>query len=236
MSAQLFPSVESHIIDANLFIRFERHDTVDLLERAVIEQHIELLLPTRVYDELTPESYPYGIPPIEDAIDAGWVQLLDEIDYSNPVVSVTMDMVRQYIAAVTDRPEYTIEQADAEVGGAAATLLEQGRTKSIAIYTNDVPAFRGISELSHSTVTTTRFSSSRPTTLSRLSKIGTSSQSKQRKSSLLSQAGIAYADAPEHHRWIRGEDSSYEVGIFAPERGAVRVLSASSRAMDQTSR
>ena len=46
MSAQLFPSVGSHIIDANLFIRFERHDTVDLLERAVTEQNVVLLLPT----------------------------------------------------------------------------------------------------------------------------------------------------------------------------------------------
>ena len=144
MSAHLFPSVESHIIDANLFIRFERHDSVDLLERAVTEQNVVLLLPTRVYEELTPDSYPYGSPPIEDAIDAGWVQLLEEVDYSNPVVSATMDMVRQYIAAATDRPEHPIEQADAEVGGAAATLLEQGRTESIAIYTNDVPAFRGI--------------------------------------------------------------------------------------------
>jgi hypothetical protein len=144
VSAQLFPSVESHIIDANLFIRFERHDTVDLLERAVTEQNVVLLLPTRVYEELTPESYPYGTPPIEDALEAGWVQLLEEVDYSNPVVSATMDMVRQYISAATDRPEHTIEQADAEVGGAAATLLEQERTESLAIYTNDLPAFRGI--------------------------------------------------------------------------------------------
>ena len=144
MPAQLFPSVESHIIDANLFIRFERHDTVDLLERAVIENDVVLLLPTRVYEELTPESYPHGTPPIEDAIQAGWVQLLEPVEYSNPLVSVTMDMVRQYISAATDRPEHTIEQADAEVGGAAATLLEQGRTDSIAIYTNDLPAFRGI--------------------------------------------------------------------------------------------
>jgi len=144
VSAQLFPSVESHIIDANLFIRFERHDTVRLLERAVTEDDIVLLLPTRVYEELTPESYPHGTPPVEDALEAGWVQLLEEVDYSNPVVSATMDIVRQYISAATDRPEHTIEQADAEVGGAAATLLEQGHTESIAIYTNDLPAFRGI--------------------------------------------------------------------------------------------
>ena len=109
MSAHLFPSVESHIIDANLFIRFERHDPVDLLERAVTEQNVVLLLPTRVYEELTPDSYPYGSPPIEDAIEAGWVELLEEVDYSNPVVSATMDTVRQYIAAATDRPEHTIE-------------------------------------------------------------------------------------------------------------------------------
>jgi len=42
------------------------------------------------------------------------------------------------------RPEHTIEQADVEVGGAAPTLLEQGRTESIGIYTNDLAAFHGI--------------------------------------------------------------------------------------------
>lgn len=57
MSAQLFPSVESHIIDANLFIRFERHDTVRLLERAVTEHDVILLLPTRVYEELLRSLY-----------------------------------------------------------------------------------------------------------------------------------------------------------------------------------
>ena len=119
-------------------------EVLNLLKRAVTEENIVLLLPTRVYAELTPGSYPYGTPPVEDAIEAGWVQLLEEVKYSNPVVSATMDMVRQYISAATDRPEHTIEQADAEVGGAAATLLEQGRTESIAIYTNDLPAFRGI--------------------------------------------------------------------------------------------
>lgn len=144
MPAHLFPAVESHLIDTNLFIRFERHDTIHLLERAVTEHDIVLLVPKRVFEELTPESYPYDQPPIEDAVEAGWVQVLDEVEYTNPVVSSTMDMVRHYISAATDRPEHTIEQTDAEVGGAAATLLEDGRTNSIAIYTNDRAAFRGI--------------------------------------------------------------------------------------------
>jgi len=35
--AHLFPDIESYLIDTNLFIRFERHETIDLLERAVTE-------------------------------------------------------------------------------------------------------------------------------------------------------------------------------------------------------
>ena len=80
MPEHLFPDVESHLIDTNLFIRFERHDTIGLLERAVTEHDIVLLVPQRVYEELTPESYPYDQPPIDDAIESGWVQVLDEVD------------------------------------------------------------------------------------------------------------------------------------------------------------
>jgi len=132
------------VIDTNLFVTFERHNTIELLERAVTEHGLVLSLPSRVYDELTPAEYPYGTPPIDDAIDAGWVEVLGEVDYTNPVVSGTMDMVRRYIAAADDRPEHDIEQADAEIGGATATLLERGQADSVAVYTHDLPAFRGI--------------------------------------------------------------------------------------------
>jgi hypothetical protein len=56
----LFPDVEAHVVDTNLFVTFERHDTVELLERAVKNHDIRLLLPARVYDELTPANYPCG--------------------------------------------------------------------------------------------------------------------------------------------------------------------------------
>lgn len=144
MGDGLFPSVDAHIIDTNLFIVFERKDAIDLLERAVSEHDVTLLVPQRVYEELTPEGLPYDTPPVDEAISSGWVAVLDEVDYANPVVSATMDMVRQYIAAADDRAEHSIEQADAEVGGATATLLQQGRVDSIAVYTNDTAAFRGI--------------------------------------------------------------------------------------------
>lgn len=144
MSEPLFPDVEAHVIDTNLFVTFERHDTVGLLERAVAEHDVVLSLPSRVYDELTPADYPYGTPPIDRVIEAGWAEVLDEVDYTNPVVSATMDMVRQYIATADDRPEHDIEQADAEIGGATALLLERGQVDSVAVYTHDLPAFRGI--------------------------------------------------------------------------------------------
>jgi len=144
VSDSLFPDVEAHVVDTNLFVAFERHDTVDLLERAVRAHDIVLLVPSRVYQELTPAEYPYGTPPIDDAIEAGWVAVLKPVDYTNPVVSATMDMVRRYIAVADDRPEHDIEQADAEVGGSTAMLLERGTADSVAVYTHDLPAFRGI--------------------------------------------------------------------------------------------
>lgn len=46
MSDSLFSDVEAHVIDTNLFVTFERHDTVELLERAVRAHDIVLLLPS----------------------------------------------------------------------------------------------------------------------------------------------------------------------------------------------
>lgn len=144
MAEPLFPAVDAHVIDTNLFIEFERASAVSLLERAVTDHSVVLLCPSRVYDELTPETAPYEVPPIDTAIETGWVRVLEEIDYTTPTVSATMDMVRHYIAVADDRPEHGVEQADAEVGGATAQLLAQGDAASVAVYTNDRAAFRGI--------------------------------------------------------------------------------------------
>lgn len=144
MGEQLFPAVDAHVFDTDCFVAFERTDSLHLLERAASEHEVTLLAPARVYEELTPEGLPYDTPPVDDAVEAGWVEVLGGVDYSNPVVSATMDSVRRYIAAADDRPEHEVEQADAEVGGATATLLERGDAQSVAVYTNDAAAFRGI--------------------------------------------------------------------------------------------
>lgn len=144
MAKPLFPAVDAHVIDTNLFIEFERADAVSLLERAVTDHGVVLLCPSRVYTELTPETVPYEAPLVDTAIEAGWIRVFDEIDYTNPIVSATMDMVRHYIAVADDRPEHEIEQADAEVDGATAQLLAHDDAASVAVYTNDQAAFRGI--------------------------------------------------------------------------------------------
>lgn len=140
----MFQDADAHVFDTNLFVAFERRSEVALLDRAVREYDVTLIAPQRVYDELTPPSLPYDSPPIEDAIDAGWVRVLTDLDSANPVVSETMDMVRRYIAAADERDAHKIEQADAAVGGAVATLLERDTAQSVAVYANDVAAFRGI--------------------------------------------------------------------------------------------
>jgi hypothetical protein len=105
---------------------------------------VTLVIPQRVYDELTPDDLPYGIPPVEDAISAGWVCVSDEIDYTNPLVSTTMDLVRRYIAAASDRSEDNIEQADAALGGVTTMLLDREDAETVAVYTRDKAAFHGI--------------------------------------------------------------------------------------------
>lgn len=144
VASEPFPEADAHIIDASLFILFERKDAVELLERAVQEYDVTLVIPQRVYEELTPSDLPYETPPVEDAIDAGWVRVSDTVDYANPLVSKTMELVRRYIAVASDRAEDDIEQADAALGGITATLLEQGDAETVAVYTRDKAAFRGI--------------------------------------------------------------------------------------------
>ncbi|WP_254547216.1 hypothetical protein [Halomarina pelagica] len=138
------PDVEAHVIDTNLFIKFERADAVSLLERPVTAADAVLLVPPRVYAELTPAEAPYDRPPIDAAIAACWARVIENVEYADPVVSTTMDMIRRYIAVADDRPEHDIEQADGEVGGVAAQHLAKGDTVSVAVYTNDRAAFRGI--------------------------------------------------------------------------------------------
>jgi hypothetical protein len=127
MSLSIIPDTDTHIADTNLFIAFGRPESgrFELLERIAEEHGLVFTIPQRVYDELTVNEDDYTTIQelIDLALDRGWATLAVNLDYANPVVSDTMDIVRRYIATATERDEDEIEQADAAVGGVAAQLL-----------------------------------------------------------------------------------------------------------------
>jgi len=80
------------------------------------------VIPRRVYEELggAPDRSTPGQTPINSAIDACWVTVADDPDYTNSTVSRVMDGVRRYIANSSNRNEDHIEKADAGEGVVAA--------------------------------------------------------------------------------------------------------------------
>lgn len=105
---------------------------------------ITFRLPERVYDELTVDIPQRESPPVDTAIEDGWVAVADPLDYTTGLVSRTMDGVQRYIANADDRPEDGIERADAALGGLEAHLLADGTASSVYVYTPDIAAGEGI--------------------------------------------------------------------------------------------
>src|SRR6056297_4075560 len=87
--------------DSGLFIACGRqqNNKYTALERFARRRDITFVIPQRVYDELggAPDRSTPGQTPINSAIDAGWVTVADDPDYTNSTVSKVMDTVRGYI-------------------------------------------------------------------------------------------------------------------------------------------
>lgn len=105
---------------------------------------ITFVLPERIYEELTgadsSEILETQTVPVDIAIDEGWVRIADPLDYTNPLVSKTMDGIQRYIANADDRPEDEIERADPALGALAAQVLSTAATTHAYIYTTDIAA------------------------------------------------------------------------------------------------
>jgi hypothetical protein len=108
---------------------------------------ITFVLPERIYEELTgadsSEILETQTVPVDIAIDEGWVRIADPLDYTNPLVSKTMDGIQRYIANTDDRPEDEIERADPALGALAAQMLSTDATTHAYIYTTDIAAGEG---------------------------------------------------------------------------------------------
>jgi len=97
------PSDESvaWVADTGFFVACGRQDNDKFaaLEQFAHRNDITFVIPERVYEELggAPDRSAPGQTPTNAAIDAGWVRVADEPDYTNPTVSAVMDNVREFI-------------------------------------------------------------------------------------------------------------------------------------------
>jgi hypothetical protein len=122
----------------------ERYQRVRTFAR---RNDLGFVVPERVYEELTSADSSERLTaepiPVDVAIDEGWVRVADPLEYTNPLVSKTMDYIQRYIASVDDRPEDEIERADPALGALAAQVLSSGGATHAYIYTTDIAAGEG---------------------------------------------------------------------------------------------
>lgn len=129
-----------HIADTGFFVAVgdssnERYQRV----RTFAERNeITFVVPKRIYEELTgatdSESSEVEAIPIDSAIDDGWVRVADSLEYTNPVVSKTMDGIQRYIANADDRPADEVERADPALGALAAQALSSKRSSCLHLH------------------------------------------------------------------------------------------------------
>jgi len=133
MSEPFDPLQESvaWVADTGFFIPCGRQqdNKYTALERFAQRNDLTFVIPQRVHDELggAPNRSIPGQTPINSAIDAGWVTVADEPDYTNNTVSQIMDDVRSFIAHSSNRDEDQIEKADTAL---AALRLSYCRTRT----------------------------------------------------------------------------------------------------------
>lgn len=136
------------VADTGLFVACGRqqNNKYAALERFARRNDLSLVIPQRVYDELggaSDRSTP-GQTPINSAIDAGWVEVAEEPDYTNSTVSQVMDDVRTFIARSSNRREDQIEKADTALAAVAAERLGADDANFACIVTTDIDAGEGI--------------------------------------------------------------------------------------------
>jgi len=135
------------IADTGLFVACGRQQNTKYtaLERFARQNDIIFVIPDRVYDELggAPNRSTPGQTPINSAIDAGWVRVADDPDYTNSRVSQVMDDVRSFIAQSSNRNEDQIEKADTALAAIAVELLE-GVHDAVCVVTTDIDAGNGV--------------------------------------------------------------------------------------------
>jgi hypothetical protein len=134
-----------HIADTGLFVAMGKpsNSRYRAVRRFARRNDVTVVLPERVYEELTVDDPDVEAPPIDAAIDEGWATVAAPLGFSEPVVSRVMDGVQRYIANADDRPADEVERADAALAALAAQHLSAGAATEVYIYTTDIAAGEG---------------------------------------------------------------------------------------------
>ncbi|AQL43298.1 hypothetical protein BV210_11605 [Halorientalis sp. IM1011] len=136
------------IADSGLFIACGRqqNNKYTALERFSRRHDITFVIPERVYAELggAPDRSTPGQTPINSAIDAGWVTVAADPDYTESTVSRVMDDIRAFIATSSNRDEDQIEKADTAFGAVAVDCLTNGDAESVSVITTDTDVGEGV--------------------------------------------------------------------------------------------
>jgi len=134
-----------HIADTGLFVAMGQpsNSRYQAVRRFARRNDVTFVLPARVYEELTIDDLDVEEVPIDTAIDEGWATVAVSLDFSEPIVSRTMDGVQRYIANADDRPADEVERADPALAALAAQHLSTGTATEVYIYTTDIAAGEG---------------------------------------------------------------------------------------------
>lgn len=149
MSEPFDPFQESvaWVADTGLFVACGRQGNTKYtaLERFARGNDLTFVIPRRVYEELggAPDRSTPGLAPIDGAIDAGWVTVAAEPEYTDSTVSTVMDVTRSFVARSSNRDEDQIEKADTALAAVAVELL-QGEHDFVCIVTTDTDAGDGV--------------------------------------------------------------------------------------------
>jgi len=134
-----------HIADTGLFVAMGQpsNSRYQAVRRFARRNDIIFVLPERVYEELTIDDPDVEEVPIDTGIGEGWATVAAPLEFSEPIVSRTMDGVQRYIANADDRPADEVERADAALAAIAAQRLSTGTATEVYVYTTDIAASEG---------------------------------------------------------------------------------------------
>lgn len=135
------------VVDTGVFVACGRvgNEKYAGLRRFAVDKEMAFVVPQRVYAELgnAPSESTPADTPVERGLEAGWVRIVPELDYTDGRIASVMDTVQSFIAESSQRHPDEVEKADAALAGLSVQLLTQTPVSSVRVVTTDHDARAG---------------------------------------------------------------------------------------------